>query len=44
MVEAQRKIGVNATMLIVPSKDVTEAMRQSFGGKGFNLVRHDSKS
>lgn len=44
MVKAQRKIGVNASTLIVPSEDLTEATRQALVGKGFNLVRQDSKS
>ena len=42
MVETERKKGVDMTMLIMPSLDVAEDIRQTFAGKGFNLVRQDS--
>jgi hypothetical protein len=41
MVEAERKKGINASMLIVPQKDVVESIHNAVAGKGFNLVRKD---
>lgn len=37
LVESERKKGIDSTMQILESKDVGDAIRQAFVGKGFNL-------